>query len=290
MRVLSARSGLVGLALAAAVAWAGPLGATSAAAAGGTLIYGMPAETDILDPHATGGWATYQVTYQIFESFVKEDLSDAKAVTPKLIPGLATSWDVSHDGKEYTFHLRQGVKFHNSKTLSSADVLASYERYKAVGLQRNTFDNIANWEVPDASTFVIHLKQPQPTFLEQLSSFSVPIVIIPAEDKDDPPQQLKTIGTGPWELVQSVPGGFVKLKRFDGYQPNAHYDDKTGFGGYKQACFDTVTFRIVTEPQARVAGIQTGELGGVEDVPATSVPALKKNAGAASWVNSTGPA
>jgi peptide/nickel transport system substrate-binding protein len=121
------------------------------------------------------------------------------------------------------------------------------------------------------------VKQPQPTFLEQLSSFSVPIVIIPAEDKDDPPQQLKTIGTGPWELVQSVPGGFVKLKRFDGYQPNTHYDDKTGFGGYKQACFDTVTFRIVTEPGGRLAGLQTGELQGVEDIPTKSAAELKND-------------
>ena len=46
------------------------------------------------------------------------------------------------------------------------------------------------------------MKKVQPTFLEALSSFSVPIVIIPAEDKDDPPQQLKPIGTGPWQLVE----------------------------------------------------------------------------------------
>src|SRR5262249_47378341 len=71
----------------------------------------------------------------------------------------------------------------------------------------------------------------------------------------------------------------VKLKRYDGYQPNTQFEQRTGFGGYKQACFDTVTFRIVTEPQARVAGIQTGELGGGEDVPATSVARLKKNSG-----------
>ena len=49
-----------------------------------------------------------------------------------------------------------------------------------------------------------------PTFLMALSSFSVPVVIIPAEDKDDPPQQLKSIGTGPWQLVESVPGSYVK--------------------------------------------------------------------------------
>jgi len=124
---------------------------------------------------------------------------------------------------------------------------------------------------------VIHMKKVQPTFLISLSSFGVPIVIIPAEDKDDPPQQLKTIGTGPFQLVESVPGSYVKIKRFDGYVPNKNFEQRTGFGGYKQACLDTVTFRIVTEGQARVAGMQTGELQGVEDLPAKSLPDIKKN-------------
>ena len=114
------------------------------------------------------------------------------------------------------------------------------------------------------------MKKLQPTFIEALSSFSVPIVIIPAEEKDDPPLQLKSIGTGPWQLVESMPGSYVKLKRYDGYTPNTNFEQRTGFGGYKQACFDTVTFRIVTEPGARVAGLKTGELQGVEDVPAKS--------------------
>jgi peptide/nickel transport system substrate-binding protein len=77
--------------------------------------------------------------------------------------------------------------------------------------------------------------------------------------------------------VQSVPGSFVKLKRYDGYMPNTNFEQRTGFGGYKQACFDTVTFRIVTEGQARVAGLETGELQGVEDVPSKSLPDVKKN-------------
>src|ERR1700679_2324124 len=51
------------------------------ARAAGTLIWGMPAETDTLDPHATGGWSTYQITYQIFEGLVKEDLTKADDVT-----------------------------------------------------------------------------------------------------------------------------------------------------------------------------------------------------------------
>jgi peptide/nickel transport system substrate-binding protein len=167
------------------------------------------------------------------------------------------------------------VHFHNGKEMTSADVVASFDRYARIGLERSMLTNVASWDAPDKDSFAIHMKQAQPTFLIMLSSFSVPIVIIPAEEKDDPPQQLKSIGTGPWQLVESVPGSFVKLKRFEGYKPNTQFEQRTGFGGYKQACFDTVTFRIVTEPQARLAGLKTGELQGVEDLPTKSLADLK---------------
>ena len=122
------------------------------------------------------------------------------------------------------------------------------------------------------------MKRPQPTFIELLSSFSVPIVIVPAEAEGRRRDAVahhrhRALATG------GVPARLAtcKLKRFDGYTPNTNYDDRTGFGGYKQACFDTATFRIVTEPGARVAGLQTGELQGVEDVPTKSVEALKND-------------
>jgi len=150
-------------------------------------------------------------------------------------------------------------------------VLASFERYKRVALLRNVFDNVASWETPDAATFVIHMNKVQPTFIQQISSFNLPIVIVPAEEKDDAFLQLRTVGTGPWMLDQFVPGSYVRLKRNPNYTPNTNFEDRTGFGGYKQACFDSVTFRIVTEAGARVAGMKTGELQGVEDIPATTV-------------------
>ena len=121
------------------------------------------------------------------------------------------------------------------------------------------------------------LKKVQPTFITVLSSFSQPIVIIPAEHKDDQSMQLRTVGTGPWQLQEFVPGSFVRLKRYADYKPNTKFEQRTGFGGYKQACLDTVTFRIVTEPGARVAGLKTGELQGVEDLPTKSLPDLKKD-------------
>jgi peptide/nickel transport system substrate-binding protein len=188
---------------------------------------------------------------------------------------LAQSETESPDGLTYTFKLRQGIKFHNGKPMSSADVVASFDRYSKMGILRNFLVNVASWEAPDADTFVIRMKKRQPTFILTLSSFSVPVVIVPAEEKDDASMQLKTIGTGPWQLVDFTPGSAVKLRRYDGYSPNTQFEARSGFGGYKQACFDTVTFRIVTEPGARVAGMQTGELQGVEDLPTKSLAQLK---------------
>ena len=238
---------------------------------GGEFTFGQEANVNSLDQMASNTISTRNIAMNMYEALMTRDEAN------NAIPDLAQSFTMSPDQLTYTFKLRDGVKFHNGKTMTSADVLASFERYGRVGLERDMFKNVASMEAPDASTFVIKMKQPQPTFIERISSFSVPIIIIPAENKDDPAMQLKTVGTGPWQLVDFVPGSHVKLKRFDGYVPNTAYENRTGFGGYKKACFDTVVFRIVTESGARVAGLKTGELQGVEDLPTKSLEDLKKN-------------
>ncbi|HEY4172691.1 MAG TPA: ABC transporter substrate-binding protein [Rhodopila sp.] len=239
---------------------------------GGDFVFGQEANINTLDQMTSSTISTRNIAMNIYESLMTRDENNHPILE------LAASMDESPDHLTYTFKLRQGVHFHNGKLMTSADVVASFDRYAKVGNQRSTLDNVDRWDAPDASTFVIHMKKIQPTFIEALSSFSVPIVIIPSENRDVPAQQLtQPIGTGPYQLVESIPGSAVKLKRFDGYQPNTSFQDRTGFGGYKQACFNTVTFRIVTEPGARVAGLRTGELQGVEDVPAKSVPDLKND-------------
>jgi peptide/nickel transport system substrate-binding protein len=236
---------------------------------GGDFTFGQEANINSLDQMTSGTISTRNIAMNIFESLMTRDENFSPILE------LADAMTESPDHLIYTFKLRQGVHFHNGKQMTSADVAASFDRYARIGLYRSTLGNVDHWDAPDKDTFVITLKKVQPTFLEILSSFSAPIVIVPAEEKDDPPMQLKSIGTGPWQLVESIPGGYVKLKRYDGYRPNTNFEQKTGFGGYKQACFNTVTFRIVTEPQARVAGLKTGELQGVEDLPTKSLPDLK---------------
>src|ERR1700755_408288 len=191
---------------------------------GGNFVFGQEANYDTLDQMTTATISTRNIAMNIYESLMTRDENNHPILE------LAEAMLEAPDHLTYTVKLRQGVTFHNGKNMTSADVVASFDRYAKVGNQRSTLDNVDHWDAPDAQTFVIHMKKVQPTFIEALSSFSVPIVIIPAENRDIPAQHLpQPIGPGPYELVESVPGSYVKLKRFDAYRPNTSFQDRTGF-------------------------------------------------------------
>jgi peptide/nickel transport system substrate-binding protein len=231
---------------------------------GGDLIVGLQAAVPSLDQQTNTSSATRNVAMNIYETLVIRD----ENMNP--VPDLAESISVSDDGLSYTFKLRQGVTFHNGKALTSADVAASYQRYKDIGFNRSVLDIVAGWETPDDETFVITLSAPQPTFIENLSSYTVPIVIMPAEEAGKAANEVDIIGTGPFKFVEFVPDSHVLLERFDAYMPNDTLDQLSGFGGRKQACVDTVRFRMLTEAGARTAALETGEIHISEDVPIVS--------------------
>ncbi len=238
---------------------------------GGDLIFALESKVPGLDQHTSNAGATRNVALNVYESLVTRD----ESMNPIL--ELAESMVLSPDGKTYTFKLRQGIQFHNGKTMTSADVMASFERYKRVGVDRSILDPIEKWATPDANTFVITLKEARPLFIEALSSFTVPIVIIPAENAQAAAQQLPVVGTGPFRLEEFRADSFVKLRRFDGYKSDTRHTQLMGYGGNKRACVDTITFRMMTEAAARTAALEVGEIHAVEDVPAASQKRLGEN-------------
>ncbi len=238
---------------------------------GGDLTFALEARVPGLDQHASNSSATRNVAMNMFETLVTRD----EKMNPVL--ELAESMDQSADGLTYTFKLRQGITFHNGKTMTSADVAASFQRYSKIGVDRSILEPVEKWETPDPSTFVLKLKEARPTFIEQLSAFTVPVVIIPAENAEAAAQQLPIVGTGPFQLEEFKPDSHVKLKRFAGYKPDTRHAAPSGFGGNKEACVDTVTFRMMTEPAARTAALEVGEIHGVEDVPVASQKRLAGN-------------
>src|SRR3954452_21425722 len=139
---------------------------------GGNFVFGQEANINTLDQMTSATISTRNIAMNIYESLMTRDENNHPILE------LAESMTESPDHLTYTFKLRQGVHFHNGKPMSSADVVASFDRYAKVGNQRSTLANVDRWEAPDPQTFVMTMKKVQPTFIDALSSFSVPIVII----------------------------------------------------------------------------------------------------------------
>jgi peptide/nickel transport system substrate-binding protein len=238
---------------------------------GGDLVFALEARIPMLDQHVTGAAATRNVTMNIFDTLVTRD----ENMNPLL--NLAESVEATANNTVFTFKLRQGVTFHNGKVLTSADVLASFQRFQRVGFDRSILEPVERMATPDPQTFVITLREPRPTFLEAVSSFTVPIVIVPAESASAAPQQLPMIGTGPFQFVDQVADQQVRIRRYDNYRPDTRHQQMRGFAGFRQACVDTVTFRMMTEAAARTAALEVGEVHGVEDVPTAAQRRLASN-------------
>ena len=239
---------------------------------GGAFVFGREIGAETLDLTAPAMAATRAVVMNIHESLMTRDEAN------RPIPDLAETVAESPDRLTYAFRLRSGVVFHNGKPMTAADVAASFDRYARVSESRDALEGVAGWEAPDPLTFLIRMRAPRPAFLDILSSFAVPVVVVPAEDRDVPAGGLNhPIGTGPFRVTGFTPGGPVVLARHDRHRPNPAFEERTGFGGRKLACLDAVTFRTVPDGNARAAALRAGELDAADDLPARVLPALAKD-------------
>ena len=181
-----------------------------------------------------------------------------KSFTP--IPMLAESYTASDAGRRYTIALRKGVRFHNGKEMTSADVVASLTRWgKVATLGKTTWRNIEAIEAKDPSTVVIHLKQASSAILFGLAEYNNAAAIYPKEvvDAAGDGQVKESIGTGPFRFVEHKPDRHIKLARFKDY--SARPEAPNGLGGKRVAYADEILFLPVPDVAVRLAGVETGE-------------------------------
>ena len=185
-------------------------------------------------------------------------------------PQLATEWSISEDGLRYTFKLREGVKFHDGVDFTADDVAFSVFRLKEAHPRgRITFQNVTDVETPDPHTAIIVLSAPAPYLLTALSASESPVVpkhvFEPLPPADG--QTLATaIGTGPFKLTEWVPGSHLIFDR------NPHYWDAG------KPYLDRVVLRIILDPSARAAALETGEVDlGANPVPLGDLARLEQN-------------
>jgi peptide/nickel transport system substrate-binding protein len=185
-----------------------------------------------------------------------ETLLTYKPDSTELEPGLAKSWEVSPDGKTYTFELQDGVTFHDGTPMDSEAVKASFEREIAVkGGPSYMLAQVDSIETPDPQTVVINLKQPVAAFLDYNASMYGPKIVSPTavkqntEGDDNATKWLSEneAGTGPYQLDSYKPSGPFVLKAYDDY-----------WG--EPAKTETIEFTVVPDIGDQILQLRSGQL------------------------------
>jgi peptide/nickel transport system substrate-binding protein len=180
--------------------------------------FDSPASMSILE-EATR--ATVQPMMGVFNNLVMYDQHAAQSSLQTIIPDLATGWSWSEDGKELTFPLRQGVKWHDGKPFTAADVKCTWDLLMGTGNEKLRVNPRKSWyENVEAVTtsgdyeITFRLKRPQPWLLTLLASGWSPIYPchVPAREMRQRP-----IGTGPFKFVEFKPNESIKVTRNPDY-------------------------------------------------------------------------
>ncbi|MGE0154206.1 MAG: ABC transporter substrate-binding protein [Reyranellaceae bacterium] len=213
---------------------------------GGTINMLIHPEPTSLVAIATTAGPSVLVSAKILEGLLTYDF----ALNPK--PQLAQSWSVSPDGKVYTFKLRQGVKWHDGRDFTSADVAYSVLLLKEIHPHgRGIFSTVQEVKTPDAHTAEIVLSAPAPYLIHSLAGSESPIVpkhIYEGKRFDTNPANIAPIGTGPFLFKEWVRGSHIV------YERNPNYWDKP------KPYVDRLIVRFYPDAGGRVAAIETGNI------------------------------
>ena len=197
-------------------------------------------------------------------------------------PMLADSWDISQDGLSYTFHLRQGVKFHNGAVMTSDDVVWSFKRYLDPATQwrcLSEFDGhgyakIVAVEAPDPQTVIVRLDQPTALFLATLARPDCGQTAVLHRDSLGPDGKwIAPVGTGPFKFGEWKRGQYIELTRFDGYVSRS--EPRSGYTGAKQVDVDKVRINFIPDTSAARAGLLSGSLDIVNNLSIPDLDDLK---------------
>lgn len=237
---------LAGIAPAAASAIFRHAGA-QAPVKGGHLVVALAggATTDIFDPALCTQDTCAAVNNMWGETLVRE------SATGQPEPFLAESWEPGENGKRWRFNLRQGVEFHNGKTMTADDVVATLRRHSKEDAKSGALGiltEIADIRADGANAVDIALKSVNPEFPLLMSDFH--LIIQPNGGGGD-----ESIGAGPYMIEESEHGVRYLARRF----PN-HYDAGRGH-------VETIETLVINDDTARVSAVRTGQAHMTHRVP-----------------------
>lgn len=196
---------------------------------GGIMTFNLTADPPNFDPLSGSSTTIMGVIAPCYNGLVRYDPQNPDGI----IPDLATSWEISPDGRSYTFALVTNAKFHDGKPMTSADAKYTFDVIRnppegTVSSRKNLLAVVDTIETPDAHTIRFVLKQPSPSFLAAMAScwmLVLPkhILEVKGHMKND------IVGTGPFKFVEYKRGVSVELTKNTEY----HVPDRPFLDGIK---------------------------------------------------------
>lgn len=237
---------------------------------GGTLVFGAWQTPDTMDPQMSGLASAGRILANVFDPLVWRFPGD-----DTLYPGLAESWVISEDGLQYTFHLRQGVSFHNGEPFNANSVQFTFERLNdpANGTLESVPRGYNRVDIADDYTATVVFDTPYAPFLTLLAAGNWRS--LPPEFTASNPDQmgLTPPGTGPFIISEYVPNSHVILDRYEDYK----WAPEDYFGRQGPALLERIDWRIIAEASTRGSTLQSGEVNLIEEVTPQLYEELEAN-------------
>lgn len=223
-----------------------------------------------LDVPTSGSQLVWDIGQNIFETLYTSD----RNYEPQ--PMLAESYSVNDDFTEYTFVIREGIKFHNGETMTTEDVAASMDHWNQVNSRAKNLFGDGVWEAISDTEVKVTLPAPATDLLVLMSAQTTFPAIMPKEVLDNINEEVGLdtyIGTGPYKFVSWDPDQNIQLVRFEDYQPRE--EEPSGFAGRREALTEKVTYHFVSDPAARIAGLLSGQFDIIDGVTNENFEELK---------------
>lgn len=245
-----------------------------------TFVVGSPAEPVQLDPAVVTDSASLGVTHQLYDTLVR-----LRAGTTEIEPGLAERWEVSPDGRVWTFHLRRGVRFHDGAPLDAAAVVWNVERWWRAAHPQHAnqiragqtfeywesqfggFDDasvVSRVEAIGPHALRITLRQPQAPLLANLAIPGFGIASPRAVERWGTEFGKHPVGTGPFRFVEWRPHEEVVLEA-----------NPDSWGARPKA--RRVVVRTIKNNSQRLAALKAGEIHAMEGLNPDDVGVVRRD-------------
>jgi len=236
------------------------------------IVYGLSFEPSGFDPHINSSAELGIVTRAVYDTLVYREPD-----TGNVTYGLASNVEIAPDGLIYTFTLKQGVKFHDGTSFDAYAVASNLDRIvdpqtrsqKAIVLL-GPYDK---YEVVDQYTIRLLLKTPYTPFLDALSQVYLAMASPTAfKQYDTARYQFHQVGTGPFRMIEYVPGDHITLQRNPDYTWRPSFYQPT-----TPESVQVVEFRFFSEAATRAPALETGAADIVGELPPADAVALARS-------------